>query len=107
MSSWKSQQIYFQSIEANEHVIKLEEGKQPLYRPIYSLGPVELKTFKTYIETNLANGFIQASKSPVDAPILFVRKPNGSLCLYVNYQKLNNPTIKNWYPLRLIGEFLD
>ena len=42
----------------NEHAIKLEEGKQPLFGPIYSLGLVELETLKTYIETNLANGFI-------------------------------------------------
>ena len=42
----------------NKHAIKLEDGKQPLYMPIYSLGPVELKTWKTYIKTNLANGFI-------------------------------------------------
>ena len=41
----------------NEHAIELEEGKQPPYGPIYSLGPVELKTLKTYIEINLANSF--------------------------------------------------
>ena len=69
----------------NEHAIELEKGKQPLHRPIYSLRPVELKTFKTYIETNLANGFIRTSKLPADALILFVRKPNSSLPLYVNY----------------------
>ena len=55
----------------NEHAIKLEEGKQPLFGPIYSLGLVELETLKTYIKTNLANGFIQSSKSPAGAPILF------------------------------------
>ena len=37
----------------NEHTINLEDGKQPPYGPIYSLGPVELKTLKTYIETYL------------------------------------------------------
>ena len=42
----------------NEYVIKLEEDKQPPFGPIYSLGPVELETLKTYIKTNLANGFI-------------------------------------------------
>lgn len=42
----------------NQHAIKLEEGKQPLYGPIYSLRLVEIETLKTYIETNLANGFI-------------------------------------------------
>ena len=56
----------------NDHAIDLEEGKQPPYGPIYSLGPVELETLKTYIETNLANGFIRPSKSPAGAPILFI-----------------------------------
>ena len=40
----------------NEHLIKLEKGKQLPFGPIYSLGPVELETLKTYIEANLANG---------------------------------------------------
>ena len=42
----------------NEHAIKLEEGKQPSFGQIYSLGPVELEILKTYIKTNLANSFI-------------------------------------------------
>ena len=103
----KSANVLPERTGANKHAIKLEEGKQPPYGPIYSLGPIELKTVKTYIETNLANGFIQASKSPAGAPILFVRKPNGSLRLCVNYRGLNNLTIKDWYPLPLIGESLD
>ena len=105
--SEKSANVLPERTGANEHAIKLEEGKQPPYRPIYSLGPVELKTLKTYIETNLANGFIRISKSPAGAPILFIRKPNNSLRLYVDYQGLNNLTIKNWYPLLLIGESLN
>ena len=103
----KSANVLPERTGANEHAIELEEGKQPPYGPIYSLGPVELETLKTYIETNLANGFIRASKSPAGAPILFVRKPDGSLCLCVNYRGLNNLTIKNQYPLPLIGESLD
>ena len=90
-----------------EHTIKLEDDKQPLYGLICSLGPVELKTLKIYIETNLANGFIQSLKSPAGALILFVRKPDGSLRLCVNYRGLNNLTIKNRYPHPLIGESLD
>ena len=62
---------------------------------------------KTYIETNLASGFISPSKSPTSAPILFVRKKNGSLRLFVDYRGLNNLTIKNCYPLLLIGELLN
>ena len=42
----------------NQHAIELQEGQQPPYRPIYSLGQVELETLKIYIETNLANSFI-------------------------------------------------
>ena len=105
--SEKSVNVLPKRIGVYEHAIKLEEGKQPLYRPIYSLGSVELKTLKTYIEINLTNGFIWASKSPADAPILFVRKPDGSLCLCVNYQRLNNLMIKNRNPLPLIGKSLN
>ena len=91
----------------NEHAIELEEGKQPLFGPIYSLGLVELETLKTYIKTNLANGFIRPSKSPAGAHILFNRKPDGSLRLCVDYRGLNNITIKNQYSLPFIGESLD
>ena len=91
----------------NEYAIKLEENKQPLFGPIYSLDPVELKTLKSYIETNLANSFIRPSKSPAGASILFNRKPDGSLRLYMNYWGLNNITIKNRYLLFLIGESLN
>ena len=47
--------------EINTHAIDLEEDKHPHYGPIYNLGPVELETLKTYIETNLVNGFIRPS----------------------------------------------
>ena len=55
---------FLENTGINEHAIKLEEGKQPLFGPIYSLGSVELETLKTYIKTNLANGFIRPSKFP-------------------------------------------
>ena len=96
--------IFPEQIGANEHKIKLEKGKQPPYRPIHSLGLVEFESLKTYINTNLVNGFIQASMSPLDAPIVFVCKLDGNFCLCVNYQVLNNLIIKNWYLLPLIGK---
>ena len=55
----------------NEYTIKLEENKQPLFGPIYSLGLVELEMLKTYMETNLAYNFIRPLKSPADILILF------------------------------------
>ncbi len=91
----------------NNHAIELVNDWQPPYGLIYSLGPVELEILKAYIKNNLASGFIRPSKSSAGAPILFDKKSNGSLRLCVNYQGLNNLTIKNWYPLPLIGESLD
>ena len=84
-----------ENIGINEHAIKQKKDKQPLFWPIFSLGPVELETLKTYIKTNLANGFIRPSKSPAGAAILFNWKPNGSFRLCVDYPGLNNITIKN------------
>ncbi len=94
-------------IEINDHAIELVNDWQLPYGLIYNLGLMELETLKAYIENNLASGFIRPSKSPVGAPILFDKKPNRSLKLYVDYQDLNNLTIKNRYPLSLIGESLD
>lgn len=91
----------------NKHAIELVKGKQPSYGPIYSLGLVKLETLKTYIEIYLKTGFIQPSKSPAGALIFFDKKSDGSLRLCINYQDLNNLTIKNWYSLLLIGESLD
>ena len=71
--------------DLNEYVIKLEGNKQLPYKPIYSLSPVELETLKVYIETNLKTGFIRLSKSPIGAPILFNKKPDGSFQLCINY----------------------
>ncbi len=79
----------------NNHSNELVDDQQPPYGPIYSLGPVELETLKAYIENNLANSFIRPSKSPARAPILFDKKPDGSLRLCIDYQSLNNLTIKN------------
>ena len=91
----------------NDYPINLLDNKQLPYDLIYSLGPVELEMLKTYIKANLASGFIRPSKSPAGAPILFVRKKDGSLRLCVDYRGLNNLTIKNCYPLPLIGESLN
>ena len=91
----------------NNHTIELEDSKQPPYGPIYSLGPVELETLKAYIKTNLANSFIRPFKSPAGAAIFFNHKPDGSLCLCVDYCGLLNLIIWNQYPLPLIGELLD
>jgi hypothetical protein len=76
-------------------VIDLEEGSQPLFGPIYNFLQDEFLKLQKYIDENIKKGFIQHSKSPTGAPILFVKKKDGSLCMYVNYCGLNQLTIKN------------
>lgn len=79
----------------NDYPIDLEEGKQPLYGPIYNLRLIELKTLKTYIKNNLKNRFIRLLKFLTGTPILYIKKTNSFLFLCIDYQGLNNLTIKN------------
>ena len=90
-----------------DHHIHLEEGSKPVFGPIYNLSETELQVLKEYIDENLRKRFIRPSTSPFSAPVLFVKKPDGSLRLYVDYRTLNSMTIKNRYPLPLISELLD
>lgn len=96
-----------ENIDINKYASELEDKKQLSYKLIYALSPVELKTLKTYIEIYLKTVFIQFFKFPTEALIFFKKKFNSSLQLYINYQDLNNLTIKNRYLLLPIGEFLD
>ena len=94
-------------MKINDHAIELMDDWQPLYGPIYSLGLVELETLKAYIENNLANSFIRPFRSLAGAPILFDKKLDNSLRLYIDYQDFNNLIIKNWYPLSLVRKSLN
>jgi hypothetical protein len=87
--------------------IDLEEGHSPPFGPIYGLSKPELQALRDYLTENLAKGFVQHSKSPASAPILFVKKKDGSLRLCVDYRGLNKITKKNRYPLPLISSLLD
>ena len=68
-----------------DYTIPLKEGFNPPFGPIYSLSRVELEALKTWLEDNLSKGFIRSSSSPACAPILFVKKSDGSLRLCVDY----------------------
>lgn len=86
--------------------INLQPGAEPPFGRIYSLSPREQVALKAYVEENLAKGFIRHSMSPAGAPVLFVKKKDGSLRLCVDYRGLNSVTIKNRYPLPLIDQLL-
>lgn len=87
--------------------IELMEGKSPTWGPIYNLSEDELVVLKAYIDEQLSKGFIRSSNSPCGAPVLFVRKKDGSLRLCVDYRQLNSITKKDRYPLPLIDNLLD
>src|SRR6266566_2610671 len=90
-----------------DHTIPIKEGNEPPFGALYGMSQEELKALKEYIEDNMTKGFIRASSSPAGAPVLFVKKADGSLRLCVDYRGLNEVTIKNRYPLPLIRETLD
>ena len=73
---------------------------------MYSLSRNELAALREWLDENLSKGFICASSSPAGSPILFVKKPDGSLRLCVDHCGINAGTIKNRYLLPLIPETL-
>jgi hypothetical protein len=90
-----------------DHKIPLEKDATPPFGTIYPMSLTELETLHKYVEKNLNKGFLRHSQSPCGAPVLFVKKADGTLRLCVDYRGLNKITTKNRYPLLLIGELLD
>jgi len=87
--------------------INLEGGTQPLVGPIYFLSAYEQEALGKFIEENLNTGFIQPTLSLHSTPVLFVKKKDGSLHLYVDFHSLNHISKKDRYPLLLISDLLD
>ncbi|KAL5758623.1 hypothetical protein ACOSP7_021234 [Xanthoceras sorbifolium] len=71
------------------------------------MAPVELKELKIQLHELLDKGFIRPSVSPWGAPMLFVKKKDGSLRLCIDYRQLNKLTVKNKYPLPRIDDLFD
>ena len=68
-----------------DHCIPLEKAKSLPYRPIYGLTPTKVEALRIEVDKSLKQGFIQPSTLPAGAFILFVKKKDGGLRLYVNY----------------------
>ena len=90
-----------------DHSIDLLEGTTPPFGPMYNLSAKELAVLPEYLDINLANGFIQPSRSSAGAPVLFAPKGDGGLQLCIDYWGLNAITQKNRYPLPLIDKIMD
>src|SRR6202045_3536294 len=79
----------------------------PPHGKLYNMSEVELKMLKDYLDNMLDKGFIQLSKSPVGAPVLFAKKKDRGLRLCVDYRGLNKITQKNRYPIPQIETLVD
>jgi len=87
--------------------INLKKGAQPSVGPIYSLSASEQEAFKEFIEDNLNTGFIQPTSSLHSVLVLFVKKKDGPLHLYIDFCRLNRISKKNCYLLPFIFDLLD
>src|SRR5258708_4899641 len=83
--------------KAWDHAIDLTPGTELCHSQTFPLSPAEQKELDDFLQENLANGSIHPSKSPMGAPVFFVKKKDGSLCLIQDYQKLNEIMVKNSY----------
>ena len=87
--------------------IDLEPGTRPISIPPYRMAPAELRKLKTQLQELLSKGYIRPSASPWDAPVLFVKKKDGSVRMCIDYRQLNKVTVKNKYPLPRIDDLFD
>src|SRR5258705_324378 len=89
-----------------DHAIDLSPGTELPRSWTFPLSPTEQKELDDFLQENLVNGCICPSKSPMGAPVFFVKKKDGLLRLVQDYQKLNEIMVKNSYPLPLVSDVL-
>ncbi|GJX39169.1 reverse transcriptase domain-containing protein [Tanacetum coccineum] len=90
-----------------EFQIDLIPGAAPVARAPYRLAPSEMKELSEQLQELSDKGFIRPSSSPWGAPILFVKKKDGSFRMCIDYRELNKLTVKNRYPLPRIDDLFD
>ncbi|KAI3827801.1 hypothetical protein L1987_01885 [Smallanthus sonchifolius] len=87
--------------------IDLIPGANPVAKAPYRLAPSELQELASQLQELADKGFIRPSHSPWGAPVLFVKKKDGSFRMCIDYRELNKLTIKNRYPLPRIDDLFD
>ncbi|GKB60109.1 hypothetical protein Tco_0916295, partial [Tanacetum coccineum] len=90
-----------------EFQIDLMPGAVPVAREPYILAPSEMQELSDQLQELVDRGFIRPSTSPWGAPVLFVKKKDGSFRMCIDYQELNKLTVKNRYPLPMIDDLFD
>ena len=87
--------------------IDLVPGTGPISLPPYRMAPAELKELKAQLQELVDGGFIRPNILPWGAPVLFVKKKDGTWRLCVDYRQLNKVTIRNKYPLPRTDDLFD
>jgi hypothetical protein len=87
--------------------IELAPGAVSMSKTPYRMSTSELVELKLQLKEMMDKGYIQTSVSPWGAPVLFVKKKDGTLRLCIDYRQLNKVTIKNKYPLHRIDDLFD
>ncbi|CAH9130500.1 unnamed protein product [Cuscuta epithymum] len=90
-----------------EFEIELLPDTAPISRAPYRMALAELQELHKQLQELLEKGFIRPSYSPWGAPVLFVKKKDGTMRLCIDYRELNKVTIKNRYPLPRIDDLFD
>ncbi|GJR52649.1 putative reverse transcriptase domain-containing protein [Tanacetum coccineum] len=90
-----------------EFQIDLVPGAAHVARAPYRLEPAKMQELSTQLQKLSDKGFIRPSSSPWGAPILFVKKKDGSFRMCIDYRELNKLTVKNRYPLPRIDDLFD
>eukprot|EP00253_Pinus_taeda_P021984 PITA_21984 len=90
-----------------DFTIELVPGAAPVSRAPYRMSIPELTELKMQLQELLDKEYIRPSVSPWGAPVLFVKKKDGTLRMCIDYRQLNKLTIKNKYPLPRIDELFD
>jgi hypothetical protein len=89
-----------------DHAIELDRDPAPGFRKVYPMSLEEQKEMDDFLEEALATGRIRPSKSPIGAPVFFVKKKDGKLRFVQDYRALNAITRKNRYPLPIIDDLI-
>ena len=90
-----------------DHHIELLPGSKPVAPRLLRLSALELQEARRQIQDMLERGWIRPSSSPYGAPVLFAKKPDGSLRMCIDYRALNAQTVRNRYPLPRVDELID
>src|ERR1700723_2684943 len=90
-----------------DHAIELEREPAPGFRKVYPMTLEEQAELDAFLEEALATGRIRPSKSPIGAPVFFVKKKDGKLRFVQDYRALNAITRKNRYPLPIIDDLIN